>query len=325
MKIKEIRTQIQNYLDRVPAEKREFLLRLWTIVSNIFKWTYRIVEKVFRIVLLGLILYTIAFTLVATYGIYKVVSYGYGIYTDVEELRYSQPKMSHYMEALRDSSPNLVIEQEFVPLDSISPYLKKAVLASEDAGFYFHPGFDVRAIAEALDANQARGKTKFGGSTITQQLAKNMFLSNERSWERKFKELAYALLMEKELGKDRILELYLNYAQWGPNIFGCQMACKEYYKKSCSRLSMDQAINMAAVLASPGKHNPHMRTSQFMASRRAVIYQNMFPRRDSSVVDSLRGLNSPPPPPAPDSITNDDSGTIDVSPASEAPVPGDDE
>ena len=327
MKIKEIRTQIQNYLDRVPAEKREYLFRIWTIVSKIFKWTYCIVEKAFRIVLLGLILYSIAFTLVATYGIFKVVSYGYDIYTDVEELKYSQPEKSHYMEALQDSSPNLVIKQEFVPLDSISPYLKKAVLASEDAGFYFHPGFDVRAIAEALDANQARGKTKFGGSTITQQLAKNMFLSNERSWERKFKELAYALLMEKELGKDRILELYLNYAQWGPDIFGCQMACKEYYHKSCSKLSMDQAINMAAVLASPGKHNPRMRTSQFMASRRAVIYQNMFFHRDSSLVDSLKDLNSPPPPPpAPDSISNDDTtGTIDVSPASEAPVPSGDE
>ena len=207
--------------------------------------------------------------------------------------------MSKYMEALRDSNPNIEIKHTYVPLDSISPYLRKAVIASEDAGFYFHPGFDIRAIAEALDANQIAGKTKFGGSTITQQLAKNLFLSGERSFSRKFKELAYALLMEHELGKDRILELYLNYAQWGKDIFGCQEACRTYYKKSCAKLSVDQAINLAAMLASPGKHHPHMRESQFMAKRRAVIYQNMFPKKDSvlvdSLVDSLRQLMAPIP------------------------------
>ena len=106
---------------------------------------------------------------------------------------------------------------------------------------------------------------------------------------------AYALLMEHELGKDRILELYLNYAQWGKDIFGCQAACSTYYKKSCSKLSVDQAINLAAMLASPGKHHPNMRESQFMAKRRAVIYQNMFPKKDSLLVDSLRQLMAPPP------------------------------
>ena len=101
--------------------------------------------------------------------------------------------------------------------------------------------------------------------------------------------------MEHELGKDRILELYLNYAQWGKDIFGCQEACLAYYKKSCSKLSVDQAINLAAMLASPGKHHPNMRESQFMAKRRAVIYQNMFPKKDSVLVDSLRQLMAPPP------------------------------
>ena len=101
--------------------------------------------------------------------------------------------------------------------------------------------------------------------------------------------------MEHELGKDRILELYLNYAQWGKDIFGCQEACLAYYKKSCSKLSVDQAINLAAMLASPGKHHPNMRESQFMAKRRAVIYQNMFPKKDSVLVDSLRQLMAPLP------------------------------
>ena len=274
------------------------------------KWVCRILEKVVRIVLLLLIIYSIAFTLIATFAIYKIASYGYGLYSTVTDLKDDQPKMSHYMQMYQDSNPDLELKQEYIPLDSISPNLRKAVLASEDAGFYFHPGFDVRAIAEALEANQARGKTKFGGSTITQQLAKNMFLTNERSWERKFKELAYALLMEKELGKDRILELYLNYAQWGPDMFGCQAACNAYYHKSCSKLSMDQAINMAAVLASPVKHTPFM-NSRFMQSRRSVIYQNLYIHRDSIAPDSTSAAATAAA--ASDSTADDDSVTTGTS------------
>ena len=262
--------------------------------AKIFRCIYRFINFLLRVVLLSLILYSAAFTIVASIALYKAFVYGYNIYDGVENLKDTQPEMSNYMLALRDSNPDVEIKHTFVPLDSISPYLQKAVIASEDAGFYFHPGFDVNAIAEALNANRNSGRTKFGGSTITQQLAKNLFLSGERSWERKFKELAYALLMEHELGKDRILELYLNYAQWGKDIFGCQEACKAYYKKSCSKLSVDQAINLAAMLASPGKHHPNMRESRFMQQRRAVIYQNMFPKKDSLLVDSLRQLMAPP-------------------------------
>lgn len=293
VKIPNVKQIALNYWSSLPPKTQNVL----GIVFTICKWTYRVLNRIVRILLLALMLYAIAFTLIASYGLYKAFTYGYNIYENVEELKYSNPPMSRYMQALVDSNPEIKLRQKFIPLDSISPYLKKAVIASEDAGFYFHPGFDVRAIAEALNANQMHGKTKFGGSTITQQLAKNMFLSSERSWERKFKELAYALLMEKELGKDRILELYLNYAQWGSDIFGCEMASEVYFHKSAYKLNLDQSINMAAVIASPGKHTPQMKNSHFMMSRRSVIYQNMFPKRDSSMVDSLKALNSPPPPP----------------------------
>ena len=266
------------------------------VVAFLIKWIYRLINFVIRQALLILIIYSAAFTIGASYLLYKGFVYVYDLYDGVASLKDTQPEMSKYMEALLDSNANIEIKHTYVPLDSININLQKAVIASEDAGFYFHPGFDVRAISEALEANRIQGKTKFGGSTITQQLAKNLFLSGERSWERKFKELAYALLMEHELGKDRILELYLNYAQWGKDIFGCQEACRTYYKKSCSKLSVDQAINLAAMLASPGKHNPHMRESQFMAKRRAVIYQNMFPKKDSLLVDSLRQLMAPTSP-----------------------------
>ena len=241
------------------------------IVVKVLLCLYKCINFVLRIAILALILYSAAFTIAASIVLYKGFVYVYDLYDSVESLKDTQPEMSKYMEALRDSNPNVEIKHTFIPLDSISPYLQKAVIASEDAGFYFHPGFDVYAIAEALNANR----------------------SGERSWERKFKELAYALLMEHELGKDRILELYLNYAQWGKDIFGCYEACRTYYKKSCSKLSIDQAINLAAMLASPGKHHPNMRESQFMAKRRAVIYQNMFPKKDSVLVDSLRQLMAP--------------------------------
>lgn len=271
------------------------LSRAKKISFIVFKWIYRILNYAVRGVLLALFLYAAVFSITISYFLYKAFVYGFEIYENVESLKYTQPEMSNYMSALLDSNPNFEIKHQYVPLDSININLQKAVIASEDAGFYFHPGFDVRAIAEALEANKIRGKTKFGGSTLTQQLAKNLFLSGERSWDRKFKELAYALLMERKLGKDRILELYLNYAQWGKNMFGCEVACREYYKKSCSKLTIDQSINLAAVLASPGKHNPHMRQSQFMSQRRSVIYQNMFPKRDSVLVDSLKALVAPLP------------------------------
>ncbi|MDR1812194.1 MAG: monofunctional biosynthetic peptidoglycan transglycosylase [Candidatus Fibromonas sp.] len=262
---------------------------------KVLRITYRILNQFLRLVLLIFILYSIAFSLACTYGAWKVYVYGKTILKEVQVLKDSQPDQSAFMKDLQEKSPMLKIRQRFVPMDSISPYLQKAVIAGEDAAFYFHPGFDVRAIAEALDANQKRNKTMFGASTITQQLAKNMFLTNERSWERKFKEFAYAILMEKYLGKDRILELYLNYAQWGQSIFGCEEAAQKHYKKSCAKLSIDQSINLVAMLASPGKHHPEMRESRFMQQRRNMIYRNMFPPKDSLLVDSLRSLVEPLP------------------------------
>jgi len=257
------------------------------------KIIYKVLDRAIRLILLALILYSIAFSLVCSYGAWKLYSYGKAILDEVESLKYTQPAQSAFMKNLQSASPKLEIKQRFVPLDSISPYLRKAAIAGEDVGFYFHPGFDVRAIALAMDANQKRNKTVFGGSTITQQLAKNMFLSSDRSWERKFKELAYALLMEKYLGKDRILELYLNYAQWGVNIFGCEEAAQAYYKKSCAKLTVDQSINMVAILASPGRYHPEARESRFMRDRRNMISRNMFPPKDSLFADSLKEQAEP--------------------------------
>jgi monofunctional biosynthetic peptidoglycan transglycosylase len=252
-------------------------------------------NRVVRFILIALVSYSVIFSLLCTYGVWKTYSYGRTILKNVQGLKDTQPMQSAFMKDLQKASPKLEIKQRFVPLDSISSYLQKAVIASEDASFYFHPGFDIRAVVEALEMNHKRNKIMFGASTITQQLAKNMFLSTERSWERKFKEFTYAILMEKYLGKNRILELYLNYAQWGQNIFGCEAAAQNYYKKSCANLSVDQAVNLAAMLASPGNHHPEMKDNRFMRDRRNIIYRNMFTLKDSLLVDSLKSLTAPEP------------------------------
>ena len=170
------------------------------VTGFIIKWLYRTINFVIRQALLILIIYSAVFSVAASYALYRAFIYGYDIYDGVTQLKDSQPEMSKYMEALRDSNPNIEIKHTYVPLDSISPYLRKAVIASEDAGFYFHPGFDIRAIAEALNANQMAGKTKFGGSTITQQLARNMYFEQDKEFSRKIAEIgkcSYTGLLRK--------------------------------------------------------------------------------------------------------------------------------
>jgi monofunctional biosynthetic peptidoglycan transglycosylase len=214
---------------------------------------------------------------------------------EVRNLKTSNPPETLYMRECRNSlskehSPDS-LEQISVPLDSISPVLVKAVLAAEDDGFYIHPGFDINAILIAMEHNRTSFGPRHGASTITQQVAKNLFTGGERSFTRKYKELAYALLMEHILGKDRILELYMNYAQWGPNIFGCEAASLEYFKKPCKNLTVSQAAHLAAVLAKPSRLNPNATQSLFLQKRLTVIANNMFRRRsiDTALWKELGG------------------------------------
>ena len=227
-----------------------------------------------RIFFVVLFIYSVLFSLVGTLFLVKAHSYVFGQLDEIQAMRDTPPAMSRFMLDLVDSNPKVNIQHRFVPLDSISLNLRKAVIAVEDPAFYMHPGFDVRSMARAMDANMTKGELRYGGSTITQQLAKNLFLTGERTWERKMKELVYALVMEWNLGKDRILELYLNYAQWGKNVFGCEAASEIYYNVHCSELTLQQAVNLAAMLASPGNSKPE-EESELMQRRRNVIMQNM--------------------------------------------------
>ena len=240
--------------------------------------------------------YAIIFSIAGTIALYLGYQF---VITPIRQVKYLQdnnPRESVYMTRYREATHGRdTLQQAFVPLDSISKFLRDAVLAAEDDGFYTHPGIDIEAILTAMKYNRERNSIKRGASTITQQLAKNMFLTGEKSFDRKYRELMYTLLMEKYLGKKRILELYLNYAQWGKAIFGCEAAARCYYKKSCKNLTRSEAARLAAVLAMPSKVSPLNENSTFIGRRMAVIANNLLLHHliDDSGYTALTG--NPPP------------------------------
>ncbi len=255
--------------------------------------------KIILMVITGLLLtYSVFFSIAGTVLIYKGYRLALTPIKKVLVLKDSNPSESLFMSRYREqlSAQNLSdsLFQIFIPLDSISPHLKKAVIAAEDDGFYTHPGIDLEAIAQASEFNKSQGQFKRGASTLTQQVAKNFFLDGEKSFKRKAKELGFALLLEHYLGKDRILELYLNYAQWGKNIFGCEAASQHYFKKSASALTKNEAARLAAVLAMPSKLTPFHKTN-FMGKRLAVIANNLYMHKQIDEQDFF-GLTGLPPP-----------------------------
>lgn len=145
---------------------------------------------------------------------------------------------------------------EFVSLSSISPNLQHAVVAAEDGRFRQHHGFDWIEMQKVLEDDIKRQKLGRGGSTITQQLVKNLFLTTERSFIRKGAEFALVPLVEALLTKDRILELYLNVIEWGPGIYGAEAASEHYYHVPASSLSREQAARLAAIIPAPLKRKP---------------------------------------------------------------------
>jgi len=145
---------------------------------------------------------------------------------------------------------------QFVPMRRISPNLQHAVVAAEDGRFRIHHGFDWVEMHKVLEEDMKRGKLGRGGSTITQQLVKNLFLSTERSLLRKGVEFSLVPIMEALLTKDRILELYLNVIEWGPGIYGAQAASEYYYRVPASEVTREQAARLAAVIPSPLKRKP---------------------------------------------------------------------
>jgi monofunctional glycosyltransferase len=169
--------------------------------------------------------------------------------------KHNEPASTSFMRAqhaaLRQKDPIARISHQWVPYAQISPHLKRAVIASEDANFTEHDGVDWDAIEKAHQRNMQRGQVTHGGSTITMQLAKNLFLSGERSYLRKGQELLITYMLEGVLDKRRILELYLNVAEWGVGVFGCEAAARHHYGVPVAQLSRAQAARMAAMLPRP--------------------------------------------------------------------------
>jgi len=159
--------------------------------------------------------------------------------------------MAYRMEELRAKSPKAEIAYRWVGYDRISNNLKRAMVAAEDAKFVDHEGFDWDGIQIAIEKNQKKGRVVAGGSTITQQLAKNLFLSPARSYVRKAEEAVITVLLEYLLDKERIFELYLNVIEWGNGVFGAEAAARKYFGVSAAALSPEQAARLAAMAPNP--------------------------------------------------------------------------
>jgi len=182
--------------------------------------------------------------------------------------------MSRERARIEKLRPGARLEHVWVDYGAISPHLKRAVIAAEDARFIEHEGVDWDAIQKALEDNRKRGRPARGGSTISQQLAKNLFLSPERSYLRKGQELLITFMIEVLWDKRRILEVYLNVAEWGDGVFGAEAAARHYYRTSASRLGPDESARLAVMLPRP-KFYDRNRGSEYLARRAATIVRYM--------------------------------------------------
>ena len=200
---------------------------------------------------------------------------------DIAKLRKENPRKTAFMEyrerEWEGKGRKTRIDQKWVPLSNISPYLIKAVLIAEDDKFWRHEGFDYEAIQKALERDLKAKKLKFGGSTISQQLARNLYLTPDKSLLRKLREALITWRLEKVISKKRILELYLNVVEWGDGIFGVEAASGHYFGKPSSQLTPQEATRLAAVLPSPRKYDP-IGNQPYVATRSNDLYQIMIQR-----------------------------------------------
>ena len=194
-------------------------------------------------------------------ALWGVLIYQLWFFAHIVAWRWYNPVETSFMNIrlseLQQSDAQAQLKWQWLNYSQISPYLKHAVIAAEDDKFTQHYGFDIEAIKAAFDKNQAKGKAVVGGSTISQQLAKNLFLSPERSYFRKGQEAIITVMIELVWDKQRILEVYLNMVEWGDGIFGAKAAAQHYYKRSAVELSKKQAARLAVMLPNPRRYQRH--------------------------------------------------------------------
>ncbi|MDD4928539.1 MAG: monofunctional biosynthetic peptidoglycan transglycosylase [Gallionella sp.] len=182
--------------------------------------------------------------------------------------------MEDRLELMQDKNPDAELQHRWVPYSKISNNLKRALIASEDAKFVDHEGFDWEGIQKAYEKNIKKGKIVAGGSTISQQLAKNLFLTGARSPFRKIEEAAITVMMEAVMDKERIFEIYLNVIEWGDGVFGAEAAAQHYYHTSASQLSAAQAAKLAAMVPNPRYYDKH-REARGLQRKTGIIINRM--------------------------------------------------
>ena len=182
--------------------------------------------------------------------------------------------MRSRLSIIRSDEPGARLAQRWVPYARISLHLKQAVIAAEDANFMSHWGFDWEAMRRAHERNVKEGEVTAGASTISQQLAKNLFLPSARAWWRKAQEAAITVMLEAVLTKRRILEIYLNVAEWGDGVYGAEAAARYHYGVPAAALSPEQAARLAAMLPSPRSYTPRSDTL-YLRERTADLLSHM--------------------------------------------------
>ena len=207
-----------------------------------------------------------------------VVIYQFWIFGNVVWWIWFNPSTSAFMEerleVLQQKNPEAVLRHQWVPYERISINLKRALIAAEDAKFLDHDGFDWEAIQKAYEKNLRKGKVVAGGSTISQQLAKNLFLSGRRTPWRKAEEALITLMMENVMSKRRIFEIYLNVIEWGNGVFGAQAAARYYYGVNAANLDSEQAARLAAMVPKPRFYDK-VRETPLLERRTGIIRERM--------------------------------------------------
>ena len=210
--------------------------------------------------------------------VFACLSYSWVTLPDVRALRRAVPDETAFMrmrsaEAEAAGLP-LRVRRQWLPYSRISPTLREAVLLAEDAAFWDHRGVDLHELRASVETYWDRGGVLRGGSTITQQLAKNLYLTPDRNPYRKLVELLISRRLEAELSKTRILELYLNLIEWGDGIWGAEAAARAYFSRSASSLSPEQAALMAGAIVNPRALNP-ARPNTRLRNRQQIILRRM--------------------------------------------------
>jgi monofunctional biosynthetic peptidoglycan transglycosylase len=207
-----------------------------------------------------------------------VLVYQLWIFAHVVWWNFFNPSGSAFMQdrlqVLQQKNPDATLRHKWVPYKNISMNLKRALVASEDANFIEHEGFDWEALQKAYAKNLQKGRVVAGGSTISQQLAKNLFLSGRRSVFRKLQEAIITVMIESVMSKRRIFEIYLNIIEWGNGVFGAEAAARYYFKKSAATLGAWEAAKLAAMVPNPRFYDRHRNTA-YLQKRTSLILGRM--------------------------------------------------